>query len=201
MPKLELRRINRTKPESTYIRREFSRNVTSQFGEDGMIAKIFELIGVENHWCVEFGAWDGKYLSNTWDLINNKGWHAVLMEGHEERAAKLAESYAERSGEVFVKHAFVGWEGRHRLDVILSETPIPPEFDLLSIDIDGNDWHVWNALDAFHPRRPSPRWRINIRSASPSAAAFRAGPTLRSFRRIVIERLPAPAPPFLPARR
>jgi hypothetical protein len=127
-----------------------------------MIAKIFELIGVENHWCVEFGAWDGKYLSNTWDLINNKGWHAVLMEGHEERAAKLAESYAERSGEVFVKHV-VGWEGRHRLDVILSETPIPPEFDLLSIDIDGNDWHVWNALDDFQVlpkalrRYPDPR--------------------------------------------
>jgi hypothetical protein len=152
MPKIELRRVNRTKLESTYIRREFSRNVTSQYGEDGMIAKILELIGVENRWCVEFGAWDGKYLSNTWDLINNKRWSAVLAEGDEGRAAKLAETHAGRRGEVFVKHAFVGWEGPHSLDLILSGAPIPKNFDFLSIDIDGNDWHVWESLKNYRPR-------------------------------------------------
>jgi hypothetical protein len=152
MPKIELRRVNRTKPESTYIRREFSGDVTSQYGEDGMIAKMLELIGVENRWCVEFGAWDGKYLSNTWDLINNKEWCAVLAEGDAGRAARLAGTHAARRGEVFVKHAFVGWEGQSSLDSILSETPIPKNFDLLSIDIDGNDWHVWDSLKTYRPR-------------------------------------------------
>ena len=78
MAKVELRRVDRTKPESAFIR-SFASNVTSQYGEDGMIAKIFEFIGVKNRWCVEFGAWDGKYLSNTWDLINNKGWSRFLL--------------------------------------------------------------------------------------------------------------------------
>ena len=103
--KIELRRVNRTKPESTYIR-GFASNVTSQFGEDGMIAKIFDLIGVKNRWWVEFGAWDGKYLSNTWDLINNKGWSAVLAEGDRERAARLAETHRDRSSRVFVENAY-----------------------------------------------------------------------------------------------
>jgi len=149
--KIELRRVNRTKPESTYIR-SFASNVTSQFGEDGMIAKIFDLIGVKNRWCVEFGAWDGKYLSNTWDLINNKGWSAVLAEGDRERATRLAETHRDSSSRVFVENAYVSWEGESSLDAILSHAPIPTDFDLLSIDIDGNDWHVWNALTQYRPR-------------------------------------------------
>jgi hypothetical protein len=116
-----------------------------------MIAKIFELIGVNNRWCVEFGAWDGKYLSNTWDLINNKGWSAVLVEGDEGRAARLAEGHRERA-DVFVKHAFVGREGESSLDSILGATPISRDFDLLSVDIDGNDWHVWNGVKNYRPR-------------------------------------------------
>ena len=151
MAKVELRRIDRTKPESAVIR-SFASNVTSQYGEDGMIAKIFEFIGVKNRWCVEFGAWDGKYLSNTWDLINNKGWSAVLAEGDSGRAARLAESHRSRPSDVFVKNLSVGWQGENSLDSILGSTPTPRDFDLLSIDIDGNDWHVWNSLQNYRPR-------------------------------------------------
>lgn len=53
---------------------EFASNVTSQFGEDGIIEKILEVIGDANRWCVEFGASDGVYLSNTYNLIKNKGY-------------------------------------------------------------------------------------------------------------------------------
>lgn len=151
MPVIEIRRTNRTNPQSTYLK-DYSANVTSQFGEDGIIAKILELIGASNRWCVEFGAWDGKYLSNTWDLINNKNWKAVLVEGEPGRAERLAQSHEQRSGEVFVENAFVGWEGENSLDNILSRTPIPVDFDVLSIDIDGNDWHVWNSLQNYCPR-------------------------------------------------
>ena len=151
MAKIELRRRERTKPESTYIR-DFAHNVTSQFGEDGMVAKLFELIGVKNKWCVEFGAWDGKYLSNTWDLINNKGWSAMLAEGDTTKAQALANSHAARTGEVFIENLFVGWDGENSLDAILQRTPAPVDLDFLSIDIDGNDWHVWNGLQKYRPR-------------------------------------------------
>ncbi len=151
MQVLEIRRQIRTKPESTYLR-QYARDVTSQYGEDGIISKILEIIGVEARWCVEFGAWDGKYLSNTWDLINTQQWSGVLIEGDRGRADRLAASHAARQGEVFVINSFVGWQGANSLDNLLRQTPIPSNFDVLSIDIDGNDWHVWNKLEHYKPR-------------------------------------------------
>ena len=56
--KVEFRQKSRIKPESTYLD-VVRRNVTSQAGEDGLIQRIFSMIGAANKWCVEFGAWDG----------------------------------------------------------------------------------------------------------------------------------------------
>jgi hypothetical protein len=151
MPVVELRRSRRTNPQSTYLG-AFAAYVTSQNGEDGIIKKVFEIAGTANRWCVEFGAWDGKHLSNTWNLINNKGWLGVLIEGDPGRAHRLAESHRGRAGEVFVQHATVGWEGDSALDDLLARAPVPRDFDLLSVDIDGNDWHVWKALARYRPR-------------------------------------------------
>ncbi|MBT2298870.1 hypothetical protein J7E70_00185 [Variovorax paradoxus] len=152
MPTIELRRIKRIKAESAYLRNQHASDVTSQFGEDGIISKILDLIGRTNCWCVEFGAWDGKYLSNTWNLINNEGWCGVLIEGAYDRYAALNDSYRLRAGQVFVQHGYVGWQSNDDLDSYLSSTPIPNDLDVLSIDIDGNDWHVWSALKNYRPR-------------------------------------------------
>ncbi len=61
-------------------------NVHSQAGEDGIIEKILELLPVRDHWCVEFGAWDGVFLSNTRRLIEHAGYSAVLIEGSKANA-------------------------------------------------------------------------------------------------------------------
>jgi len=66
----------------------YRKNITSQSGEDGIIEKIFELIKGDN-WCVEFGACDGKSTSNTWNLINNKGWSAVPIEPNKKKIKNL----------------------------------------------------------------------------------------------------------------
>jgi hypothetical protein len=149
MPITELRRTMRVKAESAWLR-DFAANVTSQSGEDGMIAKIFDTIGALNRWCVEFGAWDGKYLSNTWNLRQNKGWHSILIEGDPVRATALAAENQQSAATVYQAH--VGWAGENALDAILVGSELPTNFDLLSIDIDGNDWHVWRALTHYRPR-------------------------------------------------
>jgi hypothetical protein len=66
-----------------------ARNVHSQEGEDGIIEHLLSLLPERDHWCVEFGAWDGVYLSNTFHLIESKGYHAVLIEGSSERYETL----------------------------------------------------------------------------------------------------------------
>lgn len=61
VPKIEFRPRSRVKPESAYLLK-FAKNVASQVGQDGIFEKMFEIIGINNRWCVEFGAWDGKHL-------------------------------------------------------------------------------------------------------------------------------------------
>ena len=131
----------------------FQANVTSQCGEDGVIARALELLGPDDcdGWCVEFGAADGREASNTYSLITSRGYRAVLIEGDPARFAALSGRHAERP-DVHALHRMVGFEGPDRLDQLLAATPVPIDFDLLSIDIDGNDYHVWEAVRVYRPK-------------------------------------------------
>ncbi len=130
---------------------KFARNVYSQKGEDGVIAKILELIGSSQGWCVEFGAWDGEHLSNTYHLIANHGFSAVMIEGSASRFQRLVEKFRDNS-KVTPVNAFVGFTAADGLDHILAATAVPLDFDVLSIDIDGNDYHVWKAVERYRPK-------------------------------------------------
>jgi hypothetical protein len=130
---------------------EFARRVTSESGEDGILAKALEVIGESDGWCVEFGAHDGRRWSNTYDLIANRGFAAVLLEPDPKRFAQLAETYAGNDRVLLLRRA-VGVGADDGLDAILAEAPIPTGFDILSIDVDGNDFHVWRAVRRYTPK-------------------------------------------------
>ena len=152
MPRIEFRKRSRVDPASAYLRKR-SRNVHSQAGEDGVIAAILEIMPPTNRWCVEFGAWDGIETSNTAALLrrSDSPWSGVLIEGSSDRFAKLTENYR---GNERVKciSGYVRSKGPESLDAILPDTGAPSDLDLLSIDIDGNDYHVWNHLRNYRPR-------------------------------------------------
>ena len=123
-------------------------NLTSQNGEDGVLKAIFARLGssiFDSEWCVEFGAWDGKYLSNTYVLIL-QGWNAVLAESDPERCAEL------RTNMCSFPNVRVVEEDVTDVDEMLSATQIPYDFDLLSIDIDGQDYEVWEKMILYQPR-------------------------------------------------
>ncbi len=128
----------------------FRKNYYSAYGEDGIIAKVFDLLKIKKGWCVEFGAWDGIHLSNTYNLVKNKGWKAVLIEADTKRYKELAKNIKE-FGSIAI-NSYIKASGRNSLDSILAKTSIPKNFDLLSIDIDGNDYYVWRGLKKFHPK-------------------------------------------------
>ena len=104
----------------------------SQAGEDGVIEYIFDNIGTTNKFCVEFGAMDGKILSNTMALCD-KGWDRLLIDiepiAEPEFDIKQETLTAENINDVFAKYN------------------CPEKFDLLSIDVDGNDYWLWKALN------------------------------------------------------
>ncbi|MEL7343048.1 MAG: hypothetical protein AAGM67_21370 [Bacteroidota bacterium] len=83
---LQRRSLRKDDASCNYLTEKFGRNEKSQGGEDGVLEKIFGLglhcnEGIlqdkesrSQYWCVEFGAWDGIYLSNAWNLIKKHGW-------------------------------------------------------------------------------------------------------------------------------
>ena len=128
---------------------DFASNHHSQFGEDGIIDKIFEIIGTCSKVSVEFGAWDGFHLSNTANLWTN-GWKGVLIEGHPERFRQLTTNVRDYS--CVCIHAYVSRDGDNRLEALLSRHGVAPDIDLLSIDIDGNDYYIVESLETLRPR-------------------------------------------------
>ena len=63
----------------------------SESGEDGILEEIFNVIETEEDekWVVEFGAWDGVHLSNSWNLIQNHNWKGVLIEANKEKFLEM----------------------------------------------------------------------------------------------------------------
>lgn len=129
----------------------YASDVTSSGGDDGIIEHIFSVIGAESKWCVELGALNGTHDSNVWNLIRNRKWSGVLIEADQTYFEKLEKEYAQDSGAVCV-HAFVSFEGQTSLDALFAKTPLPRTFDLFSLDIDGNEYHLWESLTAYRPR-------------------------------------------------
>jgi len=139
------------KPSSCWLTKR-SRKIYSQHGEEGIIEAIFEVIGIANKWCVEFGAWDGVHLSNTCFFIKEMHWRAIQIEANPARFRQLVANF-HGCKDVFQFNEFVGYNsGVDTLEDLLARTPIPNNFDLLSIDVDGNDYHIWDSISRYKPR-------------------------------------------------
>lgn len=130
----------------------FRWNVYSENGEDGVIKEIFRRLGVNTGWFCEFGAWDGRYGSNSYKLLRER-WHGIMIEGNPARFQRLLSLQGKKPDKLVAIETFVGWEANdpNKLDHILARTPIPQNFEFLSVDIDGFDYQVWEALNVYRP--------------------------------------------------
>ena len=129
----------------------YKKNISSQSGEDGIIEEIFRRIkNLLDYQCCEFGAWDGKHLSNTYNLIKNHNYKALLIEGDKKKFQILNSNFL--NDKVIKLNKFVEFEGKNTLDNILENNNFNKNFDFLSIDIDGNDYHIFDSLKKFLPK-------------------------------------------------
>ena len=103
----------------------FSEKKFSQFGEDGIIREILNRINSKNldKWCVEFGASDGILYSNTYNLIKNHNYQAVLIEADKKSFSKLNKNIDTKK--VIKLNKFVKFDGENSLEQILKKTEIP----------------------------------------------------------------------------
>lgn len=124
----------------------------SQNGEDGILLFIFSRLGVKYHRFIEFGIQDGREC-NTANLSLNFGWRGLLMDGDEAQVQRARQYYVGRlgddAGRVRIERAFITAEN---VDAVISGFGCEGDIDLLSIDIDGNDYHVWKSITVVRPR-------------------------------------------------
>ena len=123
-------------------------NTYSQFGEDGLIEKLFDRIGTENEWCFEVGASDGLIYSNT-KMLRDLHWSAVLIESSQKLIANLTNVAATEANS-----RVIGVEvgGDTTIDDLLEYTDAPFDMDLGVIDVDGQDYWLWYDMTMFMPR-------------------------------------------------
>jgi hypothetical protein len=166
----------------------FGYTTASQNEEDGMLAEVFRRIGTANRRFFEFGVGNG--LQNNTLHFLFQGWGGAWIEINQPKLG-------------FMRQVFAGPVAKGRLqligvpasaeniDQLVRTLALPEDLDLLSIDIDGNDWHVWKALTAIRPRvvvieynaRFPPPIRI-VQDYDPAyayAATTHIGASLQSF--------------------
>ena len=132
--------------------RTYAKNFHSQNGEDGIIEELLKRLNINNGWVCEFGAWDGIYLSNTFNLVKNGKFKGVFIEGDKKRYEDLLNT-VDKYNNIIPINAYVDHNNTsNSLDNLLKKTSIPYDFDILSIDIDSYDYHVWKSLKQYKPK-------------------------------------------------
>lgn len=108
--------------------------MSSQGREDAILADIFARIGTTTRIAVEVGARDGVKGSNT-HALRLAGWSCVLLDSHPQ-----------------APEVHQVWLTVENIVPTFQRFGVPVSFDLLSIDVDGNDYHLWHGLVAYMPR-------------------------------------------------
>jgi hypothetical protein len=111
-------------------------SVFSQFGEDGVTVALFDQLGHGSKYYVEFGTEDGSECC-TRVLMEKHGWKGLLMDGgNENPSINLCKEFIDAGN----------------IETLFNKYSVPKDFDFLVIDIDGNDFYVWDAVKHYSPR-------------------------------------------------
>lgn len=129
-------------PLTRYELRCFSQN-----GEDGVLAEILSRIGSDRAFFVEFGIQDGRE-GNCVLLADVEAWSGLFIEADAACFERLASKYA---GSQAIK-TMKAWVTPDNIEELLAAASVPADFDVLSIDIDGQDYWVWAAIESWRPR-------------------------------------------------
>jgi hypothetical protein len=129
--------------------REAEFKVFSQFGDDGIIQYLIARLEIPPELAsfVEFGVQDYSE-SNTRFLLLNDNWRGLVMDGDQGNIESI------QARDMYWRHdltALCRWIDRDNINGILEDSGFSGPIGILSIDIDGNDYWVWQRIDAVQP--------------------------------------------------
>lgn len=124
----------------------------SQFEEDGIILYLLALVGTKTKTVVEMCCGNGRECMAA-NLIINHGFKGYLFDGDEGNANAATKFFAKQRDCLLVKPAITtAWITRDNVNDLLLASGVSGEVDVLSLDIDGNDYHIWEAIEEIQPR-------------------------------------------------
>lgn len=132
--------------------RDVGFKVYSQADEDGILLYIFSLIGTTNRKCVEISAGDGTEC-NTANLIINHRWTGLLFDGNLDLVRRGQRFFRKHPATYpYPPKLVCAWVTRDNVNSLIRENGFEGEIDLLSLDVDGVDYWLWDAIDVISPR-------------------------------------------------
>jgi hypothetical protein len=147
--KQALGRIESRQCDSIQVKelRDSEFKVSSQWGEDGIIQHLLKNIKIDRNIFVEFGVQDYTE-SNTRFLLANNNWSGMVIDGSEEYIKFIKNDPLYWRYNLKAVNSFITSEN---INNILADNGITGEIGLLSVDIDGNDYWVWQAINVVNP--------------------------------------------------
>lgn len=121
--------------------------IFSQFGDDGIIQWLINNIDIDNEFFVEFGVENYKE-ANTKFLMFNNNWSGFVMDGSTENIENLKKQDYFWKYDLKAKDVFITKEN---INDLLLEQNINPNVGLLHIDLDGNDYYIFNEINCLNP--------------------------------------------------
>ena len=126
--------------------------VFSQFEEDGKLLFNFSVIGMTHKTFVEIGSDDGVN-SNSANLYFNFGWHGLFIDGNSKSIARGRRFFSKYPHPYFFQPTFLcDLVKRENVNELIKKGGYEGEIGFLSIDIDGNDYWVWDAINVIQPQ-------------------------------------------------
>lgn len=133
--------------------RDTGLRVFSETDEDGVLLFLLGAVGMETRTFVDVGGGDGLFASNVANLAFNFGYHGLIIDADAARIARGERLYRRHPDTRVHPPRFVrAFVTRETIDGLITEAGLAGEIDVLSIDIDGNDVWIWEAITAVRPR-------------------------------------------------
>lgn len=127
--------------------REAEFRVFSQWGEDGIIQHLVSRVPIARKVFVEFGV-ESYTEANTRFLLMHNHWSGLVLDGSADNIRRIKKDAIYWQYNLKAVEAFVT---RENINTLLADHGISGEIGLLSIDIDGNDYWVWEAITVVRP--------------------------------------------------
>ena len=121
--------------------------VFSQWGEDGIIEWILQNLPIRQKTFVEFGV-ESFQEANTRFLVENRNWKGLVIDGSETNMRALRNTKLHHMFDITAAAEFIT---RENINQIISQYGFSGDLGILSIDIDGNDFWVFEAIDCVNP--------------------------------------------------